>query len=58
MLKVSEEFDKMKEMKRLYVTGETRITAREHIVSKPFAWAEVREVFPLPLSVYKERILK
>jgi hypothetical protein len=44
-LKISEEFDKIKSIKRPCVTGETRITAREHMVSKPFAWAEVREVF-------------
>ncbi len=34
------------------MTGETRSTVREHIVSKPFAWAEVRDSNPLPLSVY------
>ncbi|RFU64656.1 hypothetical protein D0469_18045 [Peribacillus saganii] len=30
-MQLGEEIDRMKEMKRLCVTGETRITAREHI---------------------------
>jgi hypothetical protein len=45
-LKISGEFDNIKQTKRLCVTGETRITVREHIVSKPFAWAEVRDLIP------------
>jgi hypothetical protein len=44
VLKNEKEFDRIKTNKRLCVTGETRITVREHIVSQPFAWAEVREV--------------
>lgn len=44
-LNVFRKFDIVREMKRLCVTGETRSTVREHIVSQPFAWAGVREVF-------------